>query len=198
MRKSLICLIVAGAALINLGCVRYTSPTQPARKMTPAERNFEAVWQASRNVLKEFYFELDRQDRRAGVITTYPMVAQHAGEFWRKDAVTDSDLAEGTIQTIYHQAKVSIEPTSPENGSYRPVVEVRTFRSNRQEMQVSSTSDAYDLFRLPGADSRKRRLLDRGRTEPDDVLADLGRDEDLENLLTAKIRLAAAALRGQL
>ena len=126
------------------------------------------------------------------------MVGKHAGEFWRKDAATARDLAEGTIQTIYRQAKVTIHPTADDGDKFHAVVEVRTYRSNRQEIQVTSTSEAIDLFRLPGDDERRKKLLDYGRGWASDPVSPLGRDGNLERRIAADIQAAAPQVRAEL
>ena len=194
----ILAILLIGVAAMAAGCRFHGQPVVPPEKLTPSQRNFEAVWQASRQVLREHYFDLDRQDRRAGIVTTTAMTGKVAGEFWRRDAATGSDLAESTIQTIYRQAKVTIEPTGSQKQDFQAVVEVRAFRSNDQEIQVSSVSDAYDLFKLPGSRGRKRKLLDYGQDYKAKATTDLGRDSALENRITADIRSAASALRGKI
>lgn len=174
------------------GCARHTEPVVSAEQMTPGEPEFLAMWDAATDVLREYRFELDRQDRRAGVITTEPMLGRHGPELWRKDAVTGEAVAEGTLQSIYRTVTVEIVSDS---GEYRPVVRVDLTRSDRQTPQVTSTSEAIALFRLPG-DGRKRQryLMEYEQTdeEPAEGITQLGRDEALEQKLTEKIISAAA------
>ncbi len=198
MRTLRAALIVTYFAVTLAGCANYTAPIGPVRELTPAERNFEAIWQASQQVLRKYYFTVDRKDRRAGTIVTDPMTGQYFTEFWRRDATTESDLREGAIQTLYRQVKVAIQPLGPEAKEFRAAVEVQTFRSNRQEAQVTSTSEAIDLFRLPDEKSRKKGLLDYGRGEAADTSVPLGRDEGLERRIAAEILAAARELRGKL
>lgn len=193
--RTQITVLIAIAAAALMGCRFHGSPVGPPQKLTPSERNFEAVWQASRQVLRKYRFDLDRSDRRAGIISTRAMTGKVAGEFWRRDAATARDLAESTVQTIYRQAKVAIEPAGPRKQDFRAVVEVHTYRSNNQEIQISSVSDAYDLFKLPGSDGRTRKLLDYGPEYRPRAITDLGRDAALEERIAADIQAAALALR---
>jgi len=189
MRTVLIASIVAAAACLA-GCANYTDPVGTAPATTPGERGFENLWQASVHVLGRYDFRLARQDRRAGVIVTEPMTGEYAGEFWRKDAATRQDLAEGTIQTVYRQATVRLEPVSEGAEQFRLAVEVQTFRSNRSHPQVTSTSEAMSLFRFPGSSGERSRdgeELDGAG----DYMVPLGRDKELEAHLAADIRAAA-------
>ena len=180
------------------GCAYHAAPVGPGVQMTADQKNYEAVWQASKQALRKYCFEIDSEDRRAGLITTRPVTGKHFGEFWRKDAATNADLAEGTVQTIYRQARVTIEPVDPKKTDFRAAVEVRTSRSNRQEMQVSSVSDAYDLFKRPGSSNTRKQLLDYGRESETGQTAELGRDEQLEALIAEDIAAAVPGIRAGL
>jgi len=183
-------LIVAVFALTAVGCANYTTPLVPRRRMSPAERNFNAVWQASRTVLRKYYFTLDREDRRAGIITTEPLTGKVFGEFWRRDAAGPDNLAESSIQTIFRQAKVTIRPLASNKEDFKAVVEVRTFRSDRRESQVTSTSEALDLFRLPGGSNRTRTLLEYDKGQAAEGAVPLGRDKALERRIASDIMAA--------
>lgn len=199
MRTLVLTFLWALSAGCLAGCkVQYTHPaTQPAR-LTAAEANFEAVWQGSRSTLQRYHFEIGRQDRRAGVIATLPMTGMHFFEFWRKDAARPTDFGESTIQTVYRTAQVTIRPVKGRDGTYEATVEVLLSRSNRPRAHVTSTSEAYSLFRTGGRDRRRRGPLleDDPRGPARDYLTDLGHDRGLEAKLTADIAAAAGKLRG--
>lgn len=190
--------IVAALAAGLVGCVYHTEPVVPQPKLTGAGRNFQAVWRATLEVLRRYDFEIDRQDRRAGVITTRPLLGKHFFEFWRRDAADPRDVAESTLQTIYRTVTVTIRPTSAGAATFRPDVEVRLRRSNRQYVGVASTTDAYDMFILPGRDElREKKIMAGGRRrdlyqEPKPVRrVKLGPYKTLAHKLAAEIRQAA-------
>lgn len=199
MRTLRITCIAAVAACGLAGCaVRYTEPLAASRQLTPAERDFEAVWQASRETLRGYRFELDREDRRAGIITTPPMTGMHFFEFWRNDAVRPTEYAESTVQTIYRTARVTVRPTQPGAETYQAAVQVLLRRSDRPHPQVTSTSEAYSLI-TTGSDPKKRRrmlLAEDWRQAEEETFVELGNDRALEAKLTAEIAEAADRLRG--
>lgn len=129
--------------LPGCGSVRYTEPVQSERKMSPADRNYENLWQATLYVLRKYDFTIDRQDRRAGVITTEPLTGKHFFEFWRHDATTSSDKYENTVQTIYRSVCVNLTRSESHADQYTPRVMVTVARSNRGETNIISLSDAY-------------------------------------------------------
>jgi len=190
--------IAAVASCWPLGCgVEHTQPIGRPQKLTAAERDFEAVWQASRQTLRKYRFELDRQDRRAGTITTLPMTGMHFFEFWRKDAGRPADYAESTVQTLYRTARVTIRPVKPGAKTYKASVQVLLRRSSRPTAHVTSTSEAYSLF-LAGEEGGKRRrfLLGEDLHAAGEDFVELGNDRSLEAKLTADIAEAAGRLRG--
>ena len=98
--------VLAAAA----GCATHTRPAPGVSTAVEADPGFEALWRAAEDVLQEYRFRIDRKDRRAGVITTHPLLGRHGLEFWRKDATTWREVLEGTLQTIYRSVTVQILP----------------------------------------------------------------------------------------
>ena len=143
------------------GCARYTTPVAPPAERTEADRNFEALWDASRQVLRKYYFTIDREDRRAGVITTYPMTGKHFFEFWRRDSVTAGQAGESSIQQIYHTATVRIRRTG--DSTYDPLVEIVLWRPPTAGDNVISAGEAYRSLDVSGRGSREDIEADRIR-----------------------------------
>ncbi|MDY6914563.1 MAG: hypothetical protein SVT52_08930 [Planctomycetota bacterium] len=190
--------IVALVAATVYGCAGYTEPVGPPPRLTTARRNFQNVWDASLTVLGRYDFTIDRKDVRAGLITTLPQTGKHFFEFWRHDTATRRDLAENSLHTIYRSATVRIRPTSPGAETFTADVTVEVTRSDLPSAQVSSTSEAYSLFILPSDEGRRMFLLDYGRDEQrcfgkkSAWIVPLGRDRNLEDTLTCRIKAAAA------
>jgi len=195
-RQATMLTILSAAVAAAGGCSAFrTAPPMPATQSP----TFNALWDASTETLRHHHFKIDRADRRAGVITTFPLLGRHWFEFWRADARTPRDVAEGTLQSIYRTATVRIRPAEAPAGrpdmAYATEVDVRTSRSARPNVRVTSTSEAYDLFVGEGADERTPALpeaegpVDAGKAGPVDV----GEDPRLAELLLEEIRRRAAA-----
>jgi len=135
------------AVLGACGCVQHTRPIVPPTKLTEAERNFQAVWEASKDVLRGYQFTINRQDRRAGVIITEQIVGKHFFEFWRRDAVGPRETAESAIQPTYLMVTVRIRSTGP--STYEPAVAVAAARPRSVGDNVTSTGEAYNALVLP-------------------------------------------------
>ena len=173
--------LLLASMLLPAGCQpKYTQPILEPTPQTPEQESFQRLWQASRHVLIGYHFRLDRQDPRAGVITTWPMTGKQFAEVWRKDTARATDTLESTLQTIYRAVRVTIRP-GPDGRGYEPVVEVLVSRSDKPRDGISSTSEAYDMFtKRP----KKNKLT--GEQEAAQMV-DLGNDRALEARLTREI-----------
>jgi hypothetical protein len=201
MRKIAIILSAGIWLACTAGCEPgYTHKLVPDQKLTPVERNYQAVWDAACRVLDDYYFKLDRQDRRAGVITTYPLTGKQWFEFWRKDAVGDEELLENALHTIYRVVKVRITPTADDASRFIASVEVEVFRSNRANPSEGSFSAALSM--IAGANYSERNMPE-GQPEgylmnetgkaviEKYALTDLGRDHALEQQLASRINASS-------
>lgn len=189
--------------LLLAGCsLNYTKPIAPPQSLTPEQRNFEALWLASLDVLRKYNFQVDRQDRRAGIIATKPLLAQEWFEVWRRDGVGAFNYWEGSFQTIYHTAEVRIRPTAPGSASFTAAVQVQTSRTDRVTPAVTNTSDAYSLFVLPGGRLDDVLLTDisqdpLARAERARGIVPLGSDKPLADKLLVEINALAAQRAGR-
>ena len=103
---------VGGLALILFyvsvcGCATTLSPIN---RPLVIDRDFEEAWSASRDELVRRGFVIDRLDKRAGVIETFPLVSRQWFEFWRQDVVTHDAAEEASLQTIRRRVLVKISP----------------------------------------------------------------------------------------
>ena len=206
-------ILLTTGLLLSGGCGNYTRPVVKPAQLTPEERNFERVWKASQDVLRKYDFQIDRQDRRAGIITTELMTGKHWFEFWRRDAATAYDVAESTVQTIYRAVQVKITKAEDQPATYVPEVKVYSFRSDAELVQVTSTSQAISLFHLGGhtpppgpllldqkapsleADDQREGASTRPASGVPSWLVPVGkdgRDPNLEAKILADIRKTAA------
>ena len=187
---SVLCAALAAGAWIG-GCANQPLPPAAAVQAT-GDAEFNAVWSSAERVLRQWRFVIDRADRRAGVITTFPMVAQYWSEFWRRDGVAARDRAEGSLHALSRQATVTVRRAGQAEGppaKWAAVVEVRTRRSNRPTPQVTSVADAYEMFQAAEAEPPRRA---EGFAAPAaDVWSDLGRDKRLEQILQQRIAALA-------
>ncbi len=205
---SLICL-----TLLAAGCANHTRPLVDLTPAQPEARHFQAVWAASIDTLRDYGFEIQRKDRRAGIIVTEPMVSAYPTELWRKDVTGPVQQAESAIHKIYRSAVVEIQPGKRE-GTFQARTRVLAGRSEEPSPQVTHASQIAqvytgtaprtyeDLHLDPGADQALVALpedaqasirvpLSQQRLRMHNV-AELGRDVQLEARINSDIRKAAA------
>jgi len=115
--------------LVAFGCGRaqYTRPIAPPPPLTPAEQEFQAVWDSAIDVLAKYRFKIDQFDRRGGTITTLPQGGRHFFELWRRDKVTTVGALENTVQPLYRTAKVRIIKKKSD-GQFHPIVTIEVSR----------------------------------------------------------------------
>ncbi len=98
--------------------------TQPQARPTPAKPEdkpiygptlsgllqFEATFDASVEVLRDYGFSIDRQDYRFGTVTTRPLVAPTVFEPWKPTNTSNLQIAEGTFNSQRRIARVELKP----------------------------------------------------------------------------------------
>lgn len=163
------------------GCQQPVAPTAPTA--TDLEQvQFEGLWQTSLEVLRRCDFRPDRQDRRAGVITTEPTTSAQWFEVWRPEVTGAYQEAEANLHTVRRQATVQIKQ-DPEQPGCHVSVQVDVYRYSAPERQVTTASGALQIFgeKLPTAE---------GQLGPQEAKAGwvyLGRDGRLEAELLRRI-----------
>ncbi len=173
----LLILLVANAA----GCLGpRRDDYQSAKPIALADPSPEAdrVWQAIQQTLRRNRFRLDRVDRRAGVITTFPVTSQQFFEFWRHDVDTNADLWEATLNPIRRRVEVSV--TRDEDNAWRELaVAVHKERLSSRDQYLLSPEATYQYF---GDSLPSRTAQPRVPAESIQWLG-LGRDPAMEEYL---------------
>jgi len=163
------------------GCQQPIQPEGPsATQLTGAD--FEQLWQTGLEVLRRYNFRPDRQDRRAGVITTHPTTSAQWFEFWRPEVGGDFQAAEANLHTVRRQATVHIRPAA-EQGQIYVSTQVDVYRYSAPERQVTTASGALQIFgeKLPTAEGEMGPQAAAAYWVP------LGRDSRLEDELLRRI-----------
>lgn len=180
MVGSWIGLLAGGVLLAGCSAPERTGPVTLRTFEDVGDAQREVLWNAAQDVLREHHFRLDRVDRRAGIIQTYPQTSQHAFEFWRKDVDTAYDFLEASMRTVRRSVEVGLAPA--ESGDALTVTVRREYYST-PERQFNSSVAALRMFTtdLPRADTGERI------TAADSYWIDAGRDPDMEAYLLGKI-----------
>lgn len=176
-------IVLGGATLVGCGQpVRNGFVSVHPVALHKSAGRTERIWEAVEGTLRQHRFQLDRVDRRAGVVTTLPVTSQYFFEFWRHDVATRYDFWEATINPIRRWVEVRLRQEGHQGTAMLEVV-VHKERLSSPDRQFNSTGAAYQYFgdRLPSTTGLVRV------TQEDDRWLDMGRDPAVENLLLRAI-----------
>lgn len=183
-------LCIVAAALLS-GCrgrdrveLVSTQQIQIAEQTPQAER----LWQSIQQTLRDHRFRLDRIDRAAGVITTFPIGSEHFFEFWRHDVDTRRDWLEATINPLRRWVSVTLTPGG-EAGWEQIAVAVHKERLSATERQFNNSAAVYQFYseQLPATTGE----MQPGKSE--EKWLDIGRDPAMEDRLLSMMLEEAGA-----
>lgn len=178
-------MIVAPVAACLVGCAapqRTGDLVQQQFEVTGDQDDQDRIWEQSTDVLRRQGFKIDRYDRRAGVVTTFPQTSGQFFEFWRKDTDTPYDWLEASLRTV--RRSVTLESRLDESGEAMLItvtVHRETFAT--PERQFNNSLAAFRMFgdELPGERTGGRVTRADSYWIPD------GRDPAMEAYLMKRI-----------
>lgn len=100
--------LLIAVMLICTGCGRGLTTIDNPIAIDAGE--YDAIYDASIEVLRENNFTVDRRDYRFGQITSEPLLAASAMEPWYGDNTTAMQVAESTMNHQRRLVRVNIEP----------------------------------------------------------------------------------------
>lgn len=168
---------------IIVGCQEPLQPTQStvARVTIDSPERFDELWETVGDVLRRQFFQLDRRDRQAGLITTFPDTTANAFEFWRPQPKNPYYWWEANVQTIQRRVTVKLDAIE-ETAAYDVDIQVDRLHYRLEERQITNSAAALQLYggEAPTFSGESDRPSETARWIP------LGRDEPMEKqLLTA-------------
>lgn len=138
--------LVACLALLA-GCSRGYKAT-PATLQIDAQE-YDRVFRASVEVLRDYGFRVNRSDYRFGVVTTEPISSPTAFEPWINHNTTPTQAAGSTFDHLRRSATVLIEPVSPEEAAavdaIAGAVEPAPAEASPEQPRPAAEPEAYRL-----------------------------------------------------
>ena len=174
----LVCLSIATLS----GCTEQRK--QKWEAVAVEDAGFDAVWGVCLASLKDRGLEVDRQDRRFGLIVSKPTVGQQFFEFWRKDAVNSDGLLLSSLHTV--RRIVSIRVTSQGAMQFEVQVEAQAQRASIATDQLDNAAEAFEMLQQHGVPASPS-LRDYTRPQGEPVWVDIGREPDLEQSILEDI-----------
>ncbi|MHC4443477.1 MAG: hypothetical protein ACYTF1_03795 [Planctomycetota bacterium] len=140
----LVCSLVGPLAV---GCSAPDKPAGPTvtRVTSATPEQYQLLWDATANTLRQYNFRLDRQDRLAGILTTHPDTTGNWFEWWRYQPKSTYHWMEANLHTIQRQAKVRIKPAD-QAGDYNLNVQIDRYRYSLEERQIDNAAAALRLY----------------------------------------------------
>lgn len=164
------------AALALVGCAGTESNALLDRP-TVISSDPNTLWDVCRQELLARGFAIDRYDRRAELIETYPLVSKQWFEFWRHDVVDPDALAESSLQNIRRKVKLTLNTMAANHIALDCRVDIERLASHPQSSQ--RLTRARDIFAgIDGSMPTLQSWTDRRQLTQHWI--DLGRDTHLE------------------
>lgn len=170
------------SALLLIGCTDKRQPQSDA--LARYDASFDRVWDACLESLEGRGFEIDRRDRRFGLIVTKPTVGKQFFEFWRGDTADSTDLLNSSLHTIRRVVTIRIGKQGPMQ--FQVNVQAHAQRVSVTGAQLDNPAEARELLSRQGVRSSPTRgdyVSPRG--EP--IWVDIGREGALEQAIMRDI-----------
>lgn len=148
------------------------------------QAEFDRLWDTAEEVSRRLLFEIDRRDRRSGVLTTEPMISAQWFEPWRRELKTFSDVANSSIATYRRTIRYEFVRQG-QTYTIRPKVLVE--RQAVTERRVSGALNRLYFRRDRELNAFGSRETDAGIFIPDSYWYAVGRDPALEEFLVRQI-----------
>ena len=204
----LVCICCTLLATLATGCsLGKQSPvaratTQPATSIDPKSaqpdywlkqpavaravaKDFDELWNASRDALVDDGFTIDRIDYREGTLTTLPLISKQAYEFWRNDVVDARDLAQSSLGTMRRTVWLTIKRLP--DGAFDAAPKVVVERYATVERRITSAAQYRDIFSIRLVDV-SRDVEQTGMAIPAEYYYAIGRDHALEKQLMQSVQ----------
>ncbi|QDT35473.1 hypothetical protein Mal48_47500 [Thalassoglobus polymorphus] len=147
-----------------------------------ATNNEELVWERAIDVLHDFNFEIERENRLAKVVQTSPKVGASLFEPWHKDAVGYSSRLEGTLQSVRRTVQISMQQNE-QGGGY--LVSVAAYKEKEDLPGIAANSPGAATFEESKPLNRDLNPV-VGQSSPSRWIP-AGRDPLLEQAIIAKL-----------
>ncbi len=181
--KHVLSVLTVAAALALVGCAtgargRFQNPSV----FTDTDAGtLEAV---ARRVVRELRFEPIVPEKSKGHIETRPLTGASWFEFWRKDTIGPTQVAEASLHTVRRRATVSISPK--DGGGARVFVKVIKERKSAPGSMPESVGESFNIFDTEDTHLMRQDTL----AETDHDWITLGRDPRLEQYILERIHAA--------
>jgi hypothetical protein len=189
--------------LLLAGCASNDSSptTRPALMSIPIEQStsdywfrqpnaasatsgdFDKLWEASADTVTFDQFEIEWQDRRHGMLETYPMISKQFFEVWRSDAGDANEVALNSLQTIRRTIRIDFSRNA--NGQYVAYPKVLKEQLSHPEKRITAQAQFSQAFN--STNEEPTRTTEQGNVVASRYWYSIGRDTEMEKELAQAI-----------
>ena len=185
--RSCILFILQTALIFSAGCAsapfNLTQQVASPGPLMVHSTNEELVWERTADVLHNFLFEIERENKLTHEIVTEYKVGASMMEPWHLDSVGTANRLESTLQSIRRKVIVRVVPTDDRTGHW---VTVEAFKEIEVPNGVVANSPGGATFEENNPLQRDLNLT-VGQTLPTRWQS-LGRDGLLERAILEELR----------
>ena len=155
---------------------------------------FDPLWDSAQRVSQDYLFQMDRRDKREGLLTTVPLVSPQWFEPWRRELQNTPDVVASSVATVRRTIQWRFRRVS--NG-WAVTPKVMIERQALTEERVSGILSRAYFKRDPTDAIYGTRETDQNIVLPGSYWYPIGRDFQFEELLIEKMhrQLDAVATR---
>ena len=180
---------MAALLLVATGCVipriRQAALPPPVNPMIVRAQSEEILWERTVDVLHDYHFNIERENRVARVIETAPRVGSGILEPWHRDSVGLPNRLESTLQSIRRRIVVTFL-LGDSAGTY--LVQVQAFKEKTDSYDKAIQSPGGSTFLESDPLTLDLDPVVGSNTEYGYVA--LGRDAELEGAILHSLRAA--------
>jgi len=165
------------------GCARPLVQGHNVIEIQGAE--YDRVYDASMEILREYGFTIDRHDYRHGVITTRPVGSPTVLEPWGRHNRTADDAVASTLTHQRRRVTVNLEPKQGSDGGEAFQMRIESHVERRQTTRTYMTGSAAGHHVVSTLHATPGELSSRG--VQDQYWQPVRRDGALEQQLLAAI-----------
>ena len=112
IRNFVVCLVFAGLCLLTAGCHLFSvrPPSAPPQPLYVTSADSEFVWERIVDVLHDYPFEIERENKLNGIIETKYRIGSTLLEPWFRDSYGLRNRLESGIQTVRRKVFVTMTP----------------------------------------------------------------------------------------
>jgi len=146
--------------------------------------DYQKLWDACSQTVVNDQFELDRQDFRQGVLTTWPLISKQFFEVWRSDAGTLHDIWLDSTQTI--RRTIWFDFSRGADGGFVATPKVLIEQSSHPERRITTYTQFTAAF--ASTPDPPTRVTDEGTVVGNSYWYALGRDDAMERELVYSVK----------